>query len=109
MILGLWMVSAAWAGNAVAPVELRDHHGQPHRVPDIEKAPFTVVAFLGVECPLAKQYAVRLVELQKEYAGKGSPLSPSTPMCKTLSRRWAHSLRPTAHLSVRARSRWEAG
>ncbi len=69
--LGLWMVSASWAGRPLAPVELRDHHGQPHQVPDVEKAPLTVIAFLGVECPLAKQYAVRLVELQKEYASKG--------------------------------------
>jgi thiol-disulfide isomerase/thioredoxin len=71
MIMGLWTVSMAWAGDALVPIDLRDHHGQPHRVPDIERNPLTVLAFLGVECPLAKQYAVRLVDLQKEYAGKG--------------------------------------
>ena len=30
-----------------------------------------VVAFLGTECPLAKQYAPRLAELAKEYEAKG--------------------------------------
>jgi hypothetical protein len=30
-----------------------------------------VVAFLGVECPLAKQYAVRLVDLQRDYGPRG--------------------------------------
>jgi peroxiredoxin len=52
-------------------MELRDHHGQPHLVPDKGKAPLTVLAFLGVECPLAKQYASRLSDLQKTYESKG--------------------------------------
>ncbi len=50
---------------------LKDYRGREYRLSEFEQQPVVVVAFLGIECPLAKQYSVRLQELSQEYAGKG--------------------------------------
>ncbi|MBY0587078.1 redoxin family protein [bacterium] len=68
--LGMALSGSVLAGTVVSPIELRDYHGQPQMVPD-SKSTLTVIAFLGVECPLAKQYAGRLSELASQYADKG--------------------------------------
>ncbi len=51
----------------VAGFKLQDHRGAWHSLDDLKENPFVVVAFLGTECPLAQQYAPRLVELAKEF------------------------------------------
>lgn len=49
-------------------VELRDSFGKPHQFSELRSEKVTVVVFLGTECPLAKQYAVRLNELNKSWS-----------------------------------------
>lgn len=54
-----------------APLELRDLDGTPRRfLPDGDDR-FLVVAFLGVECPLARLYAGRLNEVSAQYQSRG--------------------------------------
>jgi peroxiredoxin len=55
----------------VSDFALKDYRGREYKLSEFEKQPIVVVAFLGIECPLAKQYSVRLQELSKEYAAKG--------------------------------------
>lgn len=55
-------------GRQIAPFELNDIQGQPHKLEDWKASPVVVVVFLGTECPLAKQYAPRLQELADKYA-----------------------------------------
>src|SRR6476469_3203470 len=58
-------------GKKIDNFTLRDFHGQPKSLDEIGKGKVVVLAFLGVECPLAKLYAPRLVELAKQYEPKG--------------------------------------
>ncbi len=57
--------------GAVSGFALKDYRGREYSLSEFEKSPIVVVAFLGIECPLAKQYSVRLQDLAREYAGKG--------------------------------------
>lgn len=58
-------------GRPVAPFALADHHGQQHDWKSLsEGKKAMVVAFLGVECPLAKLYGPRLQEIADQYASK---------------------------------------
>jgi peroxiredoxin/mono/diheme cytochrome c family protein len=56
---------------AVADFTLQDHRGKSYSLSEFKDKPIVVLAFLGVECPLAKQYAARLVKLASEYEPKG--------------------------------------
>src|SRR5262245_49815604 len=77
----LALLGAALAGQAPAkPLEigtpagdftLRDYRGAEHRLGDWRDKRFVVVAFLGVECPLAKLYARRLADIEKQYGPRG--------------------------------------
>lgn len=58
-------------GKKVESFTLRDFRGQPYSLDDAGKNKIVVLAFLGTECPLAKLYAPRLVELAKQYEAKG--------------------------------------
>ncbi len=58
-------------GTKVADFTLRDYHGQPHSLREAGRGKIVVLAFLGTECPLAKIYASRLVELADKYESKG--------------------------------------
>src|SRR6476620_8302619 len=58
-------------GKKIDNFTLRDFHGQPKSLAEIGKGKVVVLAFLGTECPLAKLYAPRLVELAKQYESKG--------------------------------------
>jgi peroxiredoxin/mono/diheme cytochrome c family protein len=49
---------------------LKDVSGVSHALADLGDAPAIVVAFIGVECPLAKLYAPRLTELAEEFAAQ---------------------------------------
>ena len=53
--------------GAIAEFELPDYMGKNHALSDYGNAPIIVLAFLGTECPLAKLYANRLVELNDKY------------------------------------------
>lgn len=62
----------ARVGRQVAEFELADHHGRKHALSNLaDGKQAVVVAFLGVECPLAKLYAPRLQELASQYESKG--------------------------------------
>ena len=60
-------------GGETTKVEFRlqDYRGQWHSSADFAGKKAMVVAFVGVECPLAATYADRLVELEKKYSPKG--------------------------------------
>jgi peroxiredoxin/mono/diheme cytochrome c family protein len=73
------LAGAAWAKESTAPAigkkveafSLQDFRGKSHSLADMKDAKLVVIAFLGVECPLSKLYAPRLVELAKEFESKG--------------------------------------
>ena len=62
-------------GRKIDAFSGRDFRGKPTELKDFAQAKLVVVAFLGVECPLAKLYAPRLAELATEFgsAGRGLP------------------------------------
>src|SRR5258708_1812442 len=65
-------VLSADASAVTAPnFRLQDFRGDWHSLQDFQDKKAIVVVFTGVECPLAKLYAPRLVGLAKEYAPKG--------------------------------------
>src|SRR5437879_5901927 len=51
----------------IADFALRDARGQSHRLSDWRDRELIVVVFLGADCPLAKLYAPRLIELARTY------------------------------------------
>lgn len=57
-------------GQRIGPFSLQDYRGKVWTNADFPKENLLVVAFLGTECPLAKLYAPRLVELEKTYRQK---------------------------------------
>jgi peroxiredoxin len=58
-------------GSQIDDFTLRDYRGRERSLKDFGEAKVVVVAFLGVECPLAKLYARRLEQLQQEFADQG--------------------------------------
>jgi peroxiredoxin len=58
-------------GGRIADFALRDFKGQTHRLGDWHDRKLVVVVFLGVDCPLAKLYAPRLVEMDSAYRRRG--------------------------------------
>jgi peroxiredoxin len=58
-------------GTRVGDFELRDEQGRAHRLSDWHDSKLVAVVFLGVECPVAKLYAARLVELEREFGPRG--------------------------------------
>ncbi len=84
MYPGLPLLAALIAPVAVGPAlhdvpavrriddfALRDHQGRTWRLSDLRDRKAVVVVFLAVDCPLAKLYAPRLVELAGAYERKG--------------------------------------
>src|SRR6185295_16313667 len=59
-------------GQTVPRFELRDYLGAAHSWDEWSQKKAVVVAFLGVECPLAKQYGPRLAELAAKYEPLGA-------------------------------------
>jgi peroxiredoxin len=51
--------------------ELRDSQGRIQRLNDWQDRPVLVLAFLGVDCPVAKLYSVRLAELARQLVSRG--------------------------------------
>lgn len=58
-------------GMRIDEFRLPASSGVEHALSDVAGDRLTVVAFLGVECPLAKLYAPRLQKLQAKYASQG--------------------------------------
>ncbi len=58
-------------GQAVENFSLQDFRGKVHALDDYTDSECVVIAFLGVECPLARLYAPRLQQLADEYADQG--------------------------------------
>ena len=58
-------------GQALADFSLRDFRGKSHALSDFKSSSLVVVAVLGTECPLAKQYAIKLQKLADHYADQG--------------------------------------
>ena len=54
-------------GKKVENFKLQDFRGQWHSLDDFRDKKIVVVAFLGIECPLVRVYAPRLVELAAEF------------------------------------------
>lgn len=57
--------------RAVPDFSLRDARGKTHTLADFRSSKLVVIAVLGTECPLAKIYAARLKDLQREYEPRG--------------------------------------
>ncbi len=57
-------------GKQIESFSLPDTHGKPQSLDQFQGQP-VVVAFIGVECPLAKTYAARLQALADEFAADG--------------------------------------
>lgn len=79
LLIAIQAICAAASDDSKAPLigqfiedfSLSDIHGQSHKLSDFADKKLVVVAFLGTECPLAKLYGQRLVELAEAYADKG--------------------------------------
>ena len=56
--------------RALARIDLTDYRGKQWSLKEFEDKPVIVIAFLGVECPLAKLYATRLNQLQTEFGAQ---------------------------------------
>lgn len=69
--VGLPTTQGAPLSRAIENFILVDHRGKQHALSDFAKHELVVVAFLGVDCPLAKLYANRLNDIASEYANRG--------------------------------------
>ncbi|GIW97402.1 MAG: thiol-disulfide isomerase [Pirellulaceae bacterium] len=72
--MGSPILAVADDGDPAARIddlELVDHYGAPVPLEQWKDAPILVVAFLGVECPLARLYGPRLNQLYEEYRDRG--------------------------------------
>jgi peroxiredoxin len=63
--------SESRVGRTIADFTLHDYLGAKHSLGEWRDKKAVVVVFLGVECPLAKQYGPRLAELASKYASQG--------------------------------------
>src|SRR6516165_5852953 len=69
--LGAVEIKPLSPGAPVADFNLRDHRGAERKLSDWGEQRLVVVAFLGVDCPLAKLYARRLNEIVQEFGPRG--------------------------------------
>jgi peroxiredoxin len=65
------LFSSVLRGAEVADFSLPDVHGNAHRLNDYADKKVVVIAVLGTECPLAKLYSQRLVDLAAAYEPRG--------------------------------------
>ena len=56
--------------RSLAKLDLTDYRGKQWSLAEFNDKPVLVIAFLGVECPLAKLYAARLNDLQQQLADR---------------------------------------
>jgi peroxiredoxin/mono/diheme cytochrome c family protein len=67
ILLPATLLSAADIGARIEPFSLPDVYGRDRSLEELAERPIVVVAFLGIECPLARLYAPRLQRLADEY------------------------------------------
>jgi peroxiredoxin len=77
-------VHALPLGAAVEDFTLRDHRGAERRLSDWRDKSLVVVAFLGVDCPLAKRYGRRLGEIEREFGPRVAVLGINANQHDTL-------------------------
>jgi peroxiredoxin/mono/diheme cytochrome c family protein len=58
-------------GSVVAPFELPDYLGTTRKLEEYQDRKATVLVFIGVECPVARQYGERLAQLAAKYEPQG--------------------------------------
>ena len=64
-------------GKKIDNFSARDFRGKEISLADLASSKLVVVAFVGTECPQAKLYAPRLVELAEEFKAKKDELLKS--------------------------------
>ncbi len=64
------LVRSSMLGHTIDDFRLKDFHGNAVAMSDLADHRLVVVAFLGVECPLAQLYAPRLNALAERYASR---------------------------------------
>ena len=66
-------LGSAWPreGEKVDDFALEDTQGRSHTLYEHKDAKAVVLVFLGVECPMANRYTVRLIEAHRSYGTKG--------------------------------------
>jgi peroxiredoxin len=57
--------------RSIENFSLRDYRGKLRSLEEFSDAKLVVVAFVGIECPLAKIYAPRLQDLHEQFASQG--------------------------------------
>ena len=65
------VVKVAESADVIPTFRLTSHRGVEWSLNDVPDSHLVVVTFLGTECPLAKLYGPKLVQLQQQYADKG--------------------------------------
>lgn len=63
--------TASSVGKKIDQFQMADFRGKQHSLADYKDKQAVVLAFIGTECPLAKLYAPRLVEMSKEFGSRG--------------------------------------
>jgi peroxiredoxin len=58
-------------GRTISELTAIDWQGREHKLADYQANPILIVAFLGTECPLVKQYVGRLAELREKFKADG--------------------------------------
>jgi len=58
-------------GSKLDSFSLKDYQGKEWKLSEFETKKAVVFAFIGTQCPLAKLYSARLVELEKQYRDRG--------------------------------------
>ena len=58
-------------GDPVDPFQLTDYQGREWKESELFGEKGTVIAFLGTQCPLAKQYSKGIANLETKYRGRG--------------------------------------
>lgn len=79
ILVCVFSLGVAWGAERISPTErlsipafqLSDSDGRVTAVESQTNKQFTVVCFLGTECPLARHYGLRLNSMAKEFEGRG--------------------------------------
>ena len=75
-------------GTEPVQFRLQDHRGAWHTLDEVAERKLVVLAFLGVECPLADRYAPQLGELARTYGTRGVACFGIDANARTPRRRW---------------------
>lgn len=58
-------------GDSIGAFQLTDYQGREWKDSELFGEKGTVIAFLGTQCPLAKQYSARIASMESEFSDKG--------------------------------------